>query len=141
MPLFVCADEFKRPDPNEPFHSLVEIDIYAWIPIPFIDNGDRNHRLKLWFNYNTKKYELVKDFLEHQVRNFSLNGFSGFLSTNIEMDERETIFESEKLQPALDEANRLWNHYHSGWSQHIKEADKECEHAFPNRSSFCCHHS
>ena len=45
------------PDPRNPRYSLVEVNVYGWIPKEFWDEI-RDHRLSLRKNLKTGKFEL-----------------------------------------------------------------------------------
>lgn len=134
--MYVCESEFEMKDPNEVWHSMTELDFYAWIPVKFT-NTERNHRLKMWYNFKNKKYELVKDYMEHSEDIINIGNMIGLIVGNSDTGKREVIFANESLQAVLDEANGLWNHYHSEWADKIREPDKVCQHKHPH-ISFCC---
>ena len=59
--MIICEYEFERPDPKNPQYSLVEVDIYGWIPRDFWSEI-RDHRLSLRKNLKTGKFELYRHY-------------------------------------------------------------------------------
>lgn len=130
--MIICEYEFVKEDKNHKGYSWVEIDFYAWIPGRF-HKTHGNHRLTLWKNLNTGKYELVKVFMQQQV--FAI-GNIGMGITNTPTGEKvEVVFANESLQAVLEEAHGLWNKFH-GTDDYQRQIDEVCDHTYKT-GSYC----
>jgi len=112
--MIVCEFEFDRPDPRNPNYSLVEVDIYGWIPRDFWSEV-RDHRLSLRKNLKTGKFELYRYYY----------------TTGSE----EVIF-TGSLEECLKKAEEEWKRFHFGWAGVVPEF-KPCKHRPPDVSSLC----
>jgi hypothetical protein len=133
MGIMICESEFLEEDPDHERYSMTEIDFYMSIPAKF-HNTEKNHRLTLWKNLQSNKYELIKVIQKQVVDHNPL--FNCTMVMNIPTKEIEVIFSHEDIEPVLAEANGLYNHYHStdGYSQ---EPHQICEHYPPKITSLC----
>lgn len=129
----ICESEFIEEDPDHKGYSMTEIDFYASIPAKF-HQTEKNHRLTLWKNFRSNKYELIKVIHIQVVGNNPL--FNCTMVMNIPTKEIEVIFSHEDLEPVLAEANGLYNHYHST-NDYLREPDQICEHYPPKITSLC----
>ena len=112
--MIVCEYEFERPDPRNPSYSLVEVDIYGWIPREFWSEV-RDHRLSLRKNLKAGKFELYRYYY----------------TTGSE----EVIF-AGSLEECLRKAEEEWKRFHFGWAGVVPEF-KPCKHRPPDISSLC----
>jgi len=112
--MIVCEYEFERPDPKNPCYSLVEVDIYGWIPRDFWDEV-RNHRLSLRKNLKTGRFELY--------RHYYTDGYD------------EVIF-AGSLEECLKKAEEEWKRFHYEWVG-VEPEFKPCKHRPPDISSLC----
>lgn len=114
--MIICADRFEYSDPNDPFYSMVEIDIYAWIPGKF---KEANHRLSVRKNIFSKQFEAYRSY--HRAPHAG---------------KYEVVFWNASLEDVLDFTNEAWNKYHSEWAKR-ERLDQACKHAEPVKSMFC----
>lgn len=134
MGIIICPSEFEQEDPNHKGYSMNEIDIYAWIP----KSKGRNHRLTMWKNIKTGKYELVKIYKEQQIIAIGIPGEkpAGLFITNKDTNVPiEVVFDNENLEVVIEEINGMWNKYH-GTDDYQREKDIICDHK--HKKSFCC---
>ncbi|MFW9875105.1 MAG: hypothetical protein ACFFG0_18525 [Candidatus Thorarchaeota archaeon] len=122
--MIICEYEFKNEDPKHKGYSFCEIDFYAWIPGRF-HKTERNHRLTLWKNITTGKYELIKVFMNQQVITIGTQGLGIFNTPSGE--QYEVVFTNENLQAVLEEAHGLWNKYHKT-DDYERQCDEVCQH-------------
>ena len=112
--MIVCEYEFERPDPRNPYYSLVEVDIYGWISKEFWSEI-HNHRLSLRKNLKTDKFE--------SYRYYYVDG------------SKQVIF-TGSLVECLKKAEEGWKRFHYGWSK-AEPRFKLCRHRPPEISSLC----
>lgn len=132
--MIICEYEFENEDKKHKGYSFAEIDFYVWIPDKF-HKKYKNHRLTLWKNLTTNKYELVKVFMVQQLFTIQMGNQQGIGFTNIPTKEEvEVVFVNESLQAVLEEAHGLWNRFH-GSDDYERQIDEVCDHSGHN--SFC----
>jgi len=112
--MIVCEYEFERPDPRNPSYSLVEVDIYGWIPRDFWDEI-RDHRLSLRKNLRTGRFELYRHYYA---------------------DDYDEVIFTGSLEECLKKAGQEWKRFHFGWAGVVPEF-KTCRHRPPDISSLC----
>ena len=112
--MIICEYEFERPDPRNPRYSLVEADIYGWIPEEFWDEI-RDHRLSLRKNLKTGRFELYRYYYT---------------------DGSEEVVFTGSLEECLRRAEAEWKRFHFGWAGVVPEF-KPCRHRPPDISSLC----
>jgi len=112
--MIVCEYEFDRPDPRNPSYSLVEVDIYGWIPRDFWSEV-RDHRLSLRKNLKTGKFELYRHYYA---------------------DDYDEVIFAGSLEECLRKAEEEWKRFHFGLAGVVPEF-KPCRHRPPEISSLC----
>ena len=124
--MIVCEYEFVLEDKNHLGYSMTELDFYAWIPTKF-HKEHGNHRLTMWKNLKTNKYELVKIYMNQTTQSFQMGKLIGVMTTNLPNKKEEIIFANESLEVVLQEAHGLWNKFH-GSDDYQRECDQVCNH-------------
>lgn len=109
--MYICENEFGRPDPKTPDYSLAEVDYYGWIPRQF-QSEMPNHRLSLRKNLITGEYEVYRQYKDSTIKQVAYTG---------------------DLKGAILFACAEWRRYHGEG----KEDDKICEHQQPKKALFC----
>jgi len=112
--MIVCEYEFDRPDPKNPCYSLVEVDIYGWIPREYWSEV-RDHRLSLRKNLKTERFELYRHYY---------------------IDGSEQVIFTGSLEEYLKKAEEEWKRFHYGWAE-VEPEFKPCRHKPPEISSLC----
>lgn len=114
MVIVICPKRFDRPDPDDPSYSLLEVDIYMWIPYDKTKT-EGNHRLSIRKNLETGKFELYKAYYGKRPKIV-------------------VIFESEDLGEVLKKAHKLWEYHHG---KGFREPDEVCCHRPPIIDPLC----
>ncbi|MCF3652976.1 MAG: hypothetical protein L2C94_002220 [Aigarchaeota archaeon] len=112
--MIVCEYEFEKPDTRNPRYSLVEADVYGWIPEEFWDEI-RDHRLSLRKSLKMGKFELYRYYYA---------------------DGSEELIFTGSLEECLRRAEAEWKRFHYGWAGVVPEF-KPCRHRPPDISSLC----
>ena len=112
--MIVCEYEFDRPDPKNPQYSLVEVDIYGWLPREYWSEA-RNHRLSLRKNLKTGKFELYRHYYA---------------------DDYDEVIFTGSLEECLKKAEEEWKRFHYSWAGVVPEF-KPCRHRPPDISFLC----
>ena len=130
--MYVCEIDFELPDADNPKYSMMENDIYAWIPV---DKQVKvpNHRLSIRKNLKTKKFELYRYFY-HPVQ---IEMPNAIIITSVDGHDEEVILKSKSLKKILVKANDEWNRFHSGWANTERDRDEVCKHKPPECSIMC----
>lgn len=126
--MIVCEYEFVNEDKNHLGYSMTEIDFYAWIPGKFHKEYG-NHRLTMWKNLKTNKYELIKVFMEQTIQAFQIQKNTGVMVMNTPSNKKvEVVFANESMEIVLAEAHGLWNKFH-GTEDYERQMDEICNHS------------
>ncbi len=129
MGIYICEYCFERPDPNNPKYSMLEVDIYAWIPYDKqVEYGVQNHRLSLRKNLETGEFEVYRRY----HRPLIINRKAVTIFTHQDLGIEEVVFKSKSLEEAVEFANKECEKFHGEI-----EPDKVCQHKYPHKSSFC----
>lgn len=127
--MIICEFEFEHPDTDNPNYSMTEVDYYAWIPIPKMEEHNiENHRLSLRKNLVTNKYEVYRRFEKAVV----VLDPGLLVMTGEDTGREEVAFESESLVEVIKFAGSESGKFHGE-----KEDDEVCTHEYPKKSSFC----
>jgi len=92
-------EEFSIPDPTNQDYSLLEIDVYGWVP----KEKGKNHRLSLRKNLKTGKFEVYRYYIGW-ARNY-IHGTK----------PEEVAFTSSSLSECIKFAEKEWQKYHGHW--------------------------
>jgi len=114
--MIICEYGFEKEDPYKKGYSLLEVDIYAWIPSKY-QIEVANHRLSLRKNLKTGLFELYRYYYHNH--------------------SEEVIFQGS-FEEALKRANEEWNKYHSEWAGKSREPDIPCKHEPPQIDLWHC---
>lgn len=125
--MFICENEFDRPDHKTPDYSLDEVDYYAWIPYPHHSEMP-NHRLSLRKNLVTGEFEVYRRFNQTYQRSSKV----ALIITQIDGETEEVAYKGD-LKGAIYFACAEWRRYHGEG----KEDDEICEHQHPKKALFC----
>lgn len=112
--MIVC-EYFEREDPNHKGYSLVEIDMYAWIPEGM---EMQSHRLSLRKNLITGKFEVYRRYNIITT----LNEPDILVQTFVDTKQEEVVCTGD-LKNALEVANREDKKY---WNS--KDVNVVCNH-------------
>lgn len=130
--IYICEQEFVKPDGKSVDYAFAEIDIYHWVPV---GSDVENHRLTLFKNLKTEEYELhrvYKKLVKLKIVNFGVETISHILTGEVDI-----IFKNKDLEVVVVEANGLWMKYHGKWSEQKNGSFAVCKHKHPKQSILC----
>jgi len=125
MKSYICEHEFFSEDLDHPGYSMLEYDLYAWIPkVSQEKHGLPNHRLKIWRNFITNEFELVMDIMENRISSFTYfnkhtqqQEFNLF-KKNVHYGE-SIVVEKGSLDKIIKMANQMYFDLHTS----VKQSD------------------
>ena len=125
--IYVCGNEFTTPDGVTPNYSLVEIDLFAFIPAGYYQRkgitpqDEPSFNLSLRKNLLTNHYEI---FQWHRADDEST---------------KKVMYATLNLKTAILRATKLWHKYwdNLGDTPNSDFTLKLCKHKYPHRSITC----